>query len=100
MQRVLIFVPVRYERFIVFKQRVLEPLTFRFDLVFCQFALVRWCRQVDEPKEAFDKMLFQIVMNGCMHLRRQVRNVECEFTKIVFSFMIENALEVAGVECI
>ena len=45
-------------------------------------------------------MLFQIVMNGCMHLRRKVRNVECEITKIVFFVMIENSLEMADVECI
>ena len=93
-------VSVRYEKVIVCEQRVLEFFTFRFGLVLCQSDLVLCCRQVDEPKETFDKMLFQIVMNGCMHLRRKVRNVECEITKIVFFVMIENSLEMADVECI
>ena len=95
-----ILVPIGYERLIVFEQRAFELFAFRFGLVLCQILLVLCCGQVDEPKEAFDEMFFQIVMNGCMHLRRKVRNVESEVTKIVFFVMIKNGPEVVGVECI
>ena len=55
---------------------------------------------MNRRRPAFDEMFFQIVMNGCMHLRRKVRNVESEVTKIVFFVMIKNGSEVVGVEYI
>ena len=100
MRCIPILVPIGYERLLVFEQRALELFAFLFGLVLCQILLVLCCGQVDEPKEAYDEMFFQIVMNGCMHLRRKVGNVVCEVSKIMFLVMIENSLEMADVECI
>ena len=61
MRCIPILVAIGYERLIVFEQRALELFAFRFGLVLCQILLVLCCGQVDEPKEAYDEMFFQIV---------------------------------------